>query len=240
MGICAQTMTPMEKECVLSFDEMYIDPKYEYDEGKDRVLGPHSRMQVIMAKSLFGSWKQAIFTDFDFDMDQKTINTAAVLLSQKGYNVTAIVSDCGGPNRGLWKKLGVSTSNTSFPHPITEEPIYVFADVPHLIKLFRNWLLKPGGITLKERVKITRRPLEKLLSATRTEVNSMYKLTHSHLNLSSTEKQNVRLSVQLLSSAVVQGLKDYVGYDGIQIMICEQKPVILVKRSPQRTTGSMC
>lgn len=134
----------------------------------------------------------------------------------------------------------VSTSNTSFPHPITEEPIYVFADVPHLIKLFRNCLLKPGGITLKERVKITRRPLEKLLSATRTEVNSMYKLTHSHLNLSSTEKQNVRLSVQLLSSAVVQGLKDYVGYDGIQIMICERKPVILVKRSPQRTTGSMC
>ena len=93
------------------------------------------------------------------------------------------------------------------------EPIFAFADVPHLIKLFRNWLLKPEGITLKSGCKVTKKPLVELWKKTRSEINSMFKLSYSHLNLNTIEKQNVKLSVQLLYATVARGLKDYVGYE---------------------------
>jgi len=60
---------------------------------------------------------------------------------QKGFNVLSTVNDMGSANMGLWESLNISITNTSFPHPITNKNIYVFADVPHLIKLARNHLL---------------------------------------------------------------------------------------------------
>lgn len=173
--MCGQTMSEMERECVLAFDEMYSNSSYEYDGAKDRVLGPYNRMQMIMARSLCGSWKQMIFADFNVDMTKDIISEAITLLHQKGFNVAAIVSDCGGPNRGLLNSLSVNIIDTSFPHPITHLPIYAFADVPHLIKLFRNWLLKPTGITLKNGQTISKQPLKRLFDVTRTEINSMFK-----------------------------------------------------------------
>jgi len=58
-----------------------------------------------------------------------------------GFNVMAIVNDMGSANMGLWRTLNISITNTSFTHPITNQNIYVFADVPHLIKLARNHIL---------------------------------------------------------------------------------------------------
>lgn len=148
--------------------------------------------------------------DFNVNMTKEIILEAITLLHNKGFNVAAIVSDCGTPNRGLLNSLSVNLINTSFPHPVTHSPIYTFADVPHLIKLFRNWLLKPGGIQLESGISVTSRPLQKLYELTRTEINSMFKLSFGHLNLNSTEKQNVRLAVQLLSATVAEGLLKYV------------------------------
>jgi hypothetical protein len=62
-------------------------------------------------------------------------------LHKISYNVVACVSDCGGSNVGLSKELGVDINNTSFKHPVSDNHIYMFADAPHLLKLFRNWLL---------------------------------------------------------------------------------------------------
>lgn len=56
-------------------------------------------------------------------------------------NVVAVISDMGPTNIGLWRELHISMEQTSFPHPKTSKNIYVFADVPHLIKLARNHLL---------------------------------------------------------------------------------------------------
>lgn len=211
MAIRAKGLTEMEKVVCLSFDEMSTQAKTEYDEKKDRVLGPFTKMQVIMARALFGSWKQPIFADFDFNMTVDTLKETASLLHQAGYTVAATVCDCGGPNLGLMKALNVTLSNTSFPHPITNEPIFFFADAPHLIKLFRNWLLRPEGILLGNGKTVTMKPLQELLKVTRSEINSMFKFTPRHLYLSTTEKQNVRTAVQLLSATVAQGLSDYVG-----------------------------
>ncbi|KAL4088525.1 hypothetical protein QTP88_023619 [Uroleucon formosanum] len=47
----------------------------------------------------------------------------------------------GSSNIGLWKALNIHIENTSFKHKITNQNIYVFADVPHLLKLARNHLI---------------------------------------------------------------------------------------------------
>lgn len=200
----------MERVVCLSFDEMSTQAT-EFDEKKDRVLGLFTKMQVIMARSLFGPWKQAVFADFDFNMTVDRLREAASLLHKAGYTVAATVCDCGGPNVELLKALNITPSNTAFPHPITNEPIFVFADAPHLIKLFLNWLLRPEGLLLGNGKTVTIKPLQELLKVTRSEINSMFKFTPRHLYLSPTEKQNVRTAVQLLSATVAQGLSDYIG-----------------------------
>lgn len=56
-------------------------------------------------------------------------------LNDASYTVIACVLDCGGGNMGLWKELRITFENTHFQNPVTDEPVYVFADVPHLLKL---------------------------------------------------------------------------------------------------------
>lgn len=59
-------------------------------------------------------------------------------LHEANYNVVAMVSDMGSTNIGLWRDLNISTDNVAFLHPISNSKVYVFADVPHLLKLARN------------------------------------------------------------------------------------------------------
>lgn len=59
-----------------------------------------------------------------------------------GFDVIAIVCDMmGSTNMGLWESLNIFIDNTYFYHPILNNPIHVFTDVPHLLKLARNHLL---------------------------------------------------------------------------------------------------
>lgn len=53
MNVMGNTLSKFEKETVLSFDEMKVASAYEYDQKEDEVVGPHSYMQVIMARGLF-------------------------------------------------------------------------------------------------------------------------------------------------------------------------------------------
>jgi len=62
-------------------------------------------------------------------------------LHNVGFNVISIISDIGSTNMRLWNSLNISVDNTSFEHPVTKNQVYVFADVPHLLKLARNHLL---------------------------------------------------------------------------------------------------
>lgn len=64
-------MTKFEKYTVLQFDEMKVQTIYEYDTQQDEVIEPHLYMQLIMARGLFGRWKQPIFVDFDKKNDER-------------------------------------------------------------------------------------------------------------------------------------------------------------------------
>lgn len=87
---------------------------------------------------LFAKWKQPVFYDYDVPMKQELLLKIIQELYDVGYNVIAIVNDMGATNMGLWRDLHISIDNVSFPHPATTNNVYVFADVPHLLKLARN------------------------------------------------------------------------------------------------------
>lgn len=78
---------------------------------------------------------------YDTPMTKNLLCQIINQLYNVGFNVIAIVSDMGPSNIGLWKTLNISMNNTSFKHNITNHNIYVFADVPHLLKLARNHLV---------------------------------------------------------------------------------------------------
>lgn len=208
MQLAGESMNDFEKTVVLCFDEVKVQNIVEYDVGNDRILGPHNYMQCIMARGLFSNWKQPIFLDFDRRMTSNILFSIIDKLSEKGFKVVAIVSDCGSTNVGLWKDLGIDINNTSFKHPATNRDIFVFADIPHLLKLIRNWLLDTG-FQLKDGSLINKNPLEELLKVTDTELNVCYKISKKHLECNGPQRQNVRLAAELLSETTAKALARY-------------------------------
>lgn len=208
MKLFGESLNEFEKLTVLSFDEMKVCSLYEYDRSEDEVVGPHSYMHVIMARGLFSKWKQVIYVDFDKKMCRNILDTVITKLQNIEYNVVAIVSDCGGGNVGLWKELEVTTDKVYFESPACGNKIYVFPDAPHLLKLTRNWLLDTGFI-LEDGTIISKAPLEYLVNATNTEINSCHKLRNKHLTCKTIERQNVTLAAQLLSHTTATALNHY-------------------------------
>ena len=45
------SMEPLQKNCVILFDEMAIDSRLVYDHTQDVVRGPHSQAQVVMVSN---------------------------------------------------------------------------------------------------------------------------------------------------------------------------------------------
>lgn len=208
MDVAGQNMNNFEKTTVLSYDEMKIASTLEYDQKEDEVVGPHSYLQIVMARGLFAKWKQAIYIGFDCKITQVILDDIIIKLNNIGYKVVACVSDCGGGNMGLWRELSISIQNTIYRHPVSQEPIYFFADAPHLLKLIRNWFLD-NGFTLENGEQISSVPVEELIKSTATEITSCHKLSTSHVKCEKTKRQNVLLAAQLLSHTTATALKHY-------------------------------
>ncbi|KAL4120898.1 hypothetical protein QTP88_013507 [Uroleucon formosanum] len=62
-------------------------------------------MQVFMGRGIFKNWKQPIYVNFDQLITPEILSEAISILYENSYNMVACVSDCGGGNVGLWKKL---------------------------------------------------------------------------------------------------------------------------------------
>lgn len=133
---------------------MKVEKVYEYDPKGDEVIGPYNYLQVVMARGLFSAWKQPIYLEFDTQISEEILFDIITKLHNVQYNVVGIVSDCGGGNRGLWNKLEISEEKPFFANPVTSKNVYVFPDVPHLLKLLRNWLLDTGILYILYLIKI--------------------------------------------------------------------------------------
>lgn len=208
LKLAGESFSPYEKTVVLQYDEVKVKAVEEYNVAQDEILGPYNYMQVVMARGLFSNWKQPIFIAFDTKITQEILFNIITELHHISFNVVACVSDCGASNVGLWKVLGVDIINTSFKHPISNNNIYMFADVPHLLKLLRNWLLDKG-FKLKDNSVLNKNPLQALVALTDSEVNACWKINQKHIDVEKTNRQNVRLAAQLLSNNVSTALLRY-------------------------------
>lgn len=209
MKVAAINLTEIEKIVVLQFDEMKVMALYEYEPVLDKVVGPHSQVQVVMARSLFSSWKQPIFIDFDMKMTRKCLDNLIQKLFEIGFTVRAIVSDCGGGNVGVWKEYGVNHNQSWYLSDVTSKNIYFLADVPHLLKLIRNWLLDVGFI-LEDGTFVSSGPIKALVNQTQNiEISSCHRLTPKHVNCEKFERQNVKLAAQVMSNTTACALRRY-------------------------------
>lgn len=198
----------LSKLTVISFDEMKVKECLEYDSHHDEVIGPYKKVQIGMARGLCSKWKQPIFVEFDTVMTSDILRNIISELYKVGYTVVACVSDSAAENCGLWNKLGVSMEHPYFPHPCSTEKIVCFPDVPHLLKLFRNWLLDTGFV-LPDGSIVTRSSLYKLLDVIKTEINVSFKLKETHLTVQRNQRQNVRMVAELVSHTTACALKRY-------------------------------
>lgn len=208
MKIAAVNFNELDKICVIQFDEMKIQTAFEYDKKNDQLIGPFKQMQVIMVRGLFKNWKQPIYVNFDQIVTPEILYEVISILHDNSYKVVACVSDCGGANIGLWKKLNISIENTYFLHPTTNDKIYYFADAPHLLKLTRNWLIDTGFV-LSDGSNVNSTPLKELLKITKSEISTCHKLSEKHIECVKAERQNVGLAAQLLSHSVATALCHY-------------------------------
>lgn len=206
----------LEKISVLSLDEMSIEKQWSYDKGKDILYKPHTNVQVVMLRGLIGKWKQPIFYQFDESHMQDHLLDIIKEVEHAGYPVVALVHDLGSTNFRIWHKFGVDpvkTKKTSFKNPCADRDVFVFADVPHLIKLIRNNLVD-SGFFLQDGNFVSDASIREIIVKTKTEYGLAYKLNEMHLNVRGNQRQRVKYAVQLLSQSCSKAIK-YLGEKGL-------------------------
>lgn len=122
-------MKAAERTCILSFDEMNIDGKLCYDTGEDQILGPFSKVQVVLARGIMLPWKQPVYFNFNTRMNKELLFNIINHLYKTGLIDKAIVADLAGCST-LWKELKITADNTSFDNlSQTDSKVWVFAEM---------------------------------------------------------------------------------------------------------------
>jgi len=154
-------MSENDRYCNLLFDEMSLDPGFQYDPHRQLIVGfedlghlgrsikPANHALVFMIRGVRKQWKQVIayyFTASTISTDALCLLIPFIILKLQGIGLKPIATVCdqGITNQAALKKL--SHENNINPTPYTfnvnEEEICIIFDVPHLLKLTRNALLR--------------------------------------------------------------------------------------------------
>ncbi|CAK1601293.1 unnamed protein product [Parnassius mnemosyne] len=223
-------MSSSEKECVLCMDEMSLKLNLSYNSKEDKILGLHEvdgQQQpvaagyafTLMLRGITSKWKQPIGFSFisssKIDDQLKTWIIATVKrLLELGFNIRAFVSDLGSDFLAFSKTLGNSKESSCFE--IGGHNIYYIFDVPHLMKCVRNNLINYNfefdGKTTRWEDITNMYELDKM-----KDMRSAPRLTDSHLQPNSFQKQKVRFAVQVFSNSVVAAFKNYQSSGTLQV-----------------------
>lgn len=206
MKKCSENLTEKEKLCVLSFDEIHVDNKICYDVGMDQVLGSYSKVQVVLARGIFSSWKQPIYFDFQCTMNKKLLFEIIVNLEKAGVKVKAVVSDLGGCMT-LWKELSISPEKSFFTHPLNNSSrIWVFADPPHYLKILRNHFID-HGLVLQDGSVLEAEIIKEVLEKDSGEMKLCHKLLPCYITIKGNERQKVGPAKTLFSSTTAKAIE---------------------------------
>ncbi len=172
---------------------------------------PFSNVQVVMARSLTAKWKQPIFYEFDTPMTGNLLKKIITAPEEKNIHVVGVISDMGPKNQRAFTDLGITLNKTFFQHPSNANTrVWVFYDVPHLIKLLRNHFLD-SGLKLEDGTIIKKDVIQELLEKDAGEFKICFKMTSHHLSVSGRARQNVRVAAQLFSNRTAKALEYVLG-----------------------------
>lgn len=204
----ASSFSATDKVTVLSFDEMSLSKIASIDRKLEQKVGPHKNCQVVMARGLFKSWKQPIYYDFDKAMTHDILLDIIRQLYDAGYIVVATVCDMGPKNKEIFHALGCdldTPENCFFEHPCDPNLlIHTFLDAPHLLKLLRNHFIDYGYKIDGEVV--DKSVIEELLTIQHPEINICHKITQFHIEVTGSQRQNVKFAAKLFSDTVSKAI----------------------------------
>ena len=148
------------KHAVLIIDGMAIKKAIEYDQTTKSYAGfvdfgsgvdddnetPATEALVFMVSGLHGFWKIPIgyflVRGISATIQTTLVQKALEFLDETGIQVVALTLDGYQTNMATIRKLGCSTDpdniQSSFAHPTTGEPVFVFIDACHGLKLIQN------------------------------------------------------------------------------------------------------
>lgn len=131
-------------------------------------------------------------------------------LYDAGYEVVATTSDMG--NKGVWGELNITSQNHFFEHPvINNAKIFIFVDVPHLLKLLRNWFIDKGFLLPNCSEPLTAAVFQAIIDMNQ---DSDLHVAHWILDACNSLRQAVRPAAQLWSHTVAKAIK-WAGKRGI-------------------------
>lgn len=200
--------SPMEKQPIICFDEVGIDGKVCLDEREQKLYGPHKKLLAVFLRGLFYSWKQLVYYEFDKQMKGPLLLDIISDVQKAGLDIVGSVCDLDGGNRGVLRDLGINVTKNifSFPNPITERPVWFFADFCHLLKRLRDNFLD-YYFELGDGTRVEKSMIEELIKTDKQELKIAFKVTNKHLTLQGKERMNVRTAFELFSNTVATALE---------------------------------
>lgn len=220
----AKTMTPFEKTCVVTFDEISVKRKLDYNRTEDFIegfedFGPFGRTDqpansalVFMIRGMFSNWKMPVcyFTSYGpmkAPMLKNIIKYVLESLKKLTFVPKFLVCDQGSNNRAVYKLLGVTKDNPAVT--IADEKIFTSFDGPHLLKSLRNNFCNDASLKFHISDQLVRWQdiVDTYKVDSKSEVaRSMIKITTVHLNPTSFQKMRVKYAAQIFSKSVAAAI----------------------------------
>lgn len=219
----AESMTPMEKACVLLFDEMSIKQCLEYSSQYDLIegyedlgnLGRHKKIAteatVFMVRGLYYQWKLPVgyFVSHKGLLGIKSkllLEECIKHLTNVGLSVKAVICDQSTTNVKAYKALGVSSENPYF-HTSCGQKIVALFDPPHLLKSLRNNLLTHDFEYAGKTFSFADIRMLFTIDSNSNSTRAAPQLTSTHIWPTSFQKLSVPLAVQIFSHTTSAALK---------------------------------
>ncbi len=185
------------------------------EETKDDGI-PAKEALVFMLNCVNEQWKVPVGYFFISSINAlrkaNLVKACLNLLHSYGVQVISLTFDGATTNMSMCEHLGASLKNpkqlrTSFPHPISKEPVFIFFDPPHALKLVRNALATYKALIDGDGNIIRWSDFENLVK--KQEEKQLHvgcKATRRHLNWQR-EKMRVKLAAQTFSDSTARGMR---------------------------------
>lgn len=228
--------------CNLVLDEMAIRQHVEWD-GKQMhgyvdisnsaeqgdCLPEAKEVLVFLVTAINGAWKIPVgyFLIDGVTGEQRSnlVRQCLELLEDTGIQVTSMTFDGCPANITMAKKLGcsfeVENLKSYFEHPVTRQPVHIFLDPCHMLKLLRNAFESYGCFMDASNRCIKWSHLKNLYDIQDKEkLHLANKLRKSHIFFKN-QKMKVRLASQLFSNSVADALNfccelQIAGFDDVE------------------------